>query len=324
MRRLFVLTLVLLAAAAVAMLAAFRSGRVEPRPMLLGALAGALMCGLLAELAWLALRVRARRGPRPVAAAGRAVLLAGLLAALAGGTVNWLLSLQGYVVLIEGETARLGAGGQLEGLEAGPLGDPRELEIDLALADVELIPAGGGSFDVVSLVETRRPGEPAERQSIGAGRVAEVGPIRLRQGAFGYAPRLVVLRDERAVFDRVVPFTTRRDGQRGTTFSGELRIAEEGLELSGEVRLDSLDEKLQGHPALRLSARRSAADLGAGELLPGQFAELAGGYRVGFAGLKKWSEVDVARRNYRAPMLAGLAAACAGALLWPLAAWRGW
>ncbi|KAB2967987.1 MAG: hypothetical protein F9K18_03495, partial [Thermoanaerobaculia bacterium] len=62
MRRLFVLTLVLLAAAAVAMLAAFRSGRVEPRPMLLGALAGALMCGLLAELAWLALRVRARRG----------------------------------------------------------------------------------------------------------------------------------------------------------------------------------------------------------------------------------------------------------------------
>ena len=40
--------------------------------------------------------------------------------------------------------------------------------------------------------------------------------------------------------------------------------------------------------------------------------------------MKKWSEVDVARRNYRTPMIAGLAVSLAGAFVWALAAWRKW
>ena len=46
------------------------------------------------------------------------------------------------------------------------------------------------------------------------------------------------------------------------------------------------------------------------------------GYRIGFAGLEKWSEVDVSRRTYGGAVLAGAALALAGAVLWPIAAWR--
>jgi len=321
-RRAFLSCLVVLLAASATTLWAFRTGVVATRPGLLAGLVAALGCGLVAELAYLG--ARAWRGVlRPWTAAGRAILLVGLLTVLAGGMLNWLLSLQGYVVLVEGESARLGAGGQLEGLESGPLGDPRELEIDLALVEVDLQPAGGGTFDAVSLLETRRGGGAVERQEVGGGKVAEVRPLLLRQGTFGYAPRVVLLRGERTAFDRVVPFTTRREGVEGTSFSAEIHLEREGLDLVGEIALDTLDERLRGHPGLRLAARKGEVPLGEGELLLGQFAELADGYRVGFAGLKKWSEIDVARRNYPMPMVLGLATAALGALLWLVAGWRG-
>jgi len=302
---------------------AFRRGWLPPSPERFAALVAVMALGLVAEFvraaaAWA--RAETSRGR----AIGRLLACGGLLAAIAGGTVNWLLSLQGYVVLVEGEAVLLGAGGQLEGLEMGPLGDPRELAVELTLADVELVDRGGGSFDPVSAVVTRRAAGDRLRQMIGGGQVGSVGPLRLRQGAFGYAPRLVVLRGERTLFDRVVPFTTRRDGAEGTRFAADVELATEGLHLAGEVALDSLDERLQGHPTLRLAVRGGDSSLGTGELLPGRFAELADGYRVGFAGLKKWSEIDVARRNYVGPMLGGFAVAAGGALLWAVAAWRRW
>ena len=57
-------------------------------------------------------------------------------------------------------------------------------------------------------------------------------------------------------------------------------------------------------------------------MLPGHFAEIEQGYSIGFAGLEKWSEVDISRRNYRKTVLAGSVIAVIGAVLWPLAAWR--
>jgi len=322
-RRLFVIVVLVLALACVALLATFRANLLATRPELLGALAGTLAIALIVEAVWVAVRTR-KKAIRPVTAAGRILLILGVLAALTGGTINWLLSLQGYVILIEGETTRLGKGGQLEGLETGPLGDPSELEADLALAEVELETTDGIAFNPVSRVETRAPGESISLQTLGGGRIGEIGSLRLRQGAFGYAPRLIVLHEERTLFDRVVPFTTRRDGQQGTSFSGEIHLNEAGLELSGEVLLSSLDERLKGHPTLRLNVRHDSTDLGTGHLRPGQFASLDDGYRVGFAGLKKWSEIDVARRNYREPILVGFAIAAVSLILWPLAVWRRW
>ena len=65
--------------------------------------------------------------------------------------------------------------------------------------------------------------------------------------------------------------------------------------------------------------RRDGQVLGAGKLRPGEFADLEGGYRVGFAGLKKWAEIDISRRNYPGPILWGAGVAAAGVLVWLLA-----
>ena len=46
------------------------------------------------------------------------------------------------------------------------------------------------------------------------------------------------------------------------------------------------------------------------------FADLDGGYRVGFSGLKNWAEIDISRRNYPGPILWGGAMALAGAVVW--------
>ena len=63
--------------------------------------------------------------------------------------------------------------------------------------------------------------------------------------------------------------------------------------------------------------------LGQGTLLPGHFADLDEGFRVGFVDLKRWSEIDVSRRNYGEPVLGAGLVAVLGVLIWPLAAWRG-
>jgi len=94
--------------------------------------------------------------------------------------------------------------------------------------------------------------------------------------------------------------------------------------VQGEISLDDLDERMKGHPRLAVRVAKGGRAIGSGELLPGHFADLEDGYRVGFAGLKRWSEIDVSRRSYRGTAVAGLAVAALGAVLWPLAAWRRW
>jgi hypothetical protein len=152
------------------------------------------------------------------------------------------------------------------------------------------------------------------------------GPLRFRQGAFGFSPRIVVLHRDGSgepLYDEVVPFVTSRQGPAGLTFSGSVEL-EDGLAVSGAVDLDSLDEGMRGHATLRLVVDKDGRRLGEGALLPGKFAEVAEGYRVGFAGLEKWSEIVVSRRNYTGVMQAGAVLTLIGALAWPVCRWRGW
>ena len=88
--------------------------------------------------------------------------------------------------------------------------------------------------------------------------------------------------------------------------------------------LASLDEGMQGHATLHLTVERDGELIGRGSLLPGRFAEIDQGYRVGFAGLEKWSEIDISRRHQGGLVLAGMGLAVAGAALWGVAAWRRW
>jgi hypothetical protein len=267
---------------------------------------------LAAELA-LTVRDALRREGRARAIA-KSLALAGVLVALGGGTANWLFSLQGFVVLAEGDAVALAGGAQLHDYEAGLLADARELEVSLRLEKLELVAAESGFVPESRLVITDAAG--TRRVDIAPGRAATHGTLSYHQGAFGFAPRIVILENGREVFDETVPFTTRREGPQGVAFEGELEVEKEGLSLRGAVSLESLDEAMRGHPLLGMELRKGAAVLGAGELSPGHFAELPGGFRVGFAGLKKWTELDVRRRNYRTPMLAGAAIALCGGLAW--------
>jgi hypothetical protein len=162
------------------------------------------------------------------------------------------------------------------------------------------------------------------RQSVSPGKPVRVETLHFQQGAFGYSPRIVILKDEETLFDKSVPFLTEREGQAGISFSNDFSLEEEGLQLSGRVNLESLDGQMRGHPRLDLEISKNGAVIGRGDLLPGHFAEMKEGYRVGFAGLEKWSEIDITRRNYPEPVMAGLALLVIGLLVWPIAAWRRW
>ncbi len=292
-------------------------------PWVLAVLAVAALAAFVARLAAVASALWRRRR-RPGSGAAEIVLLSGVVAALAAGTANWLFSLQGFLVLHEGEAVPLHRGAHLQEFVTGPLSRLAEMDVALALREVELEPAGAGFFYPHSTLEVRRGEAQPKVLEISPAKSAAAGTLRFHQGAFGFAPRIVILRDGEQVFDRVVPFTSERRGPSGIVFAGRFTIAAESLAVDGQVDLASLDEGMRGHATLHLEVRREDALLGRGSLLPGHFADMAQGYRVGFAGLEKWSEIDVSRRHYGEVVLAGAALAIAGAALWSLAWWRGW
>jgi hypothetical protein len=311
----------LLLLVAVADLIALKAGLLSHPPWVLTAIVIAVVLSLFARLAPLAWSLYSRRR-KPLPAVGEALLVIGVLVALVAGTANWVLGLQGFVVLNEGEAVPLHGGSHLQQFDGGPLARIDEMKVVLTLEELKLLPAGNGSFYPESVLLVQRDHEPERRMSIETGSAGTAGPLRFHQGAFGFAPRIVILRNDETVFDQVVPFTTERRGTRGVTFEGTFTIDRERLAVDGSVDLASLDEGMRGHATLALTVRREGAAIGRGKLLPGHFAEMGQGYRVGFAGLSKWSEVDVSRRTYGGAVLTGVALALGGIVLWPVAAWK--
>ena len=102
-----------------------------------------------------------------------------------------------------------------------------------------------------------------------------------------------------------IRFRTEVDPQWRIGFGETFRIEAHALEISAAVDLSGVDPILSGHPQLRISVTHRGAALGRGVLSPGHFVDLEGGYRVGFVGLKMWTEVDVARPSPRTAILGG-------------------
>lgn len=295
---------------------ALKIGLLGHEPWLLAVLAGLAAVALLGRSVWLVGRLPSGRGASRLAGASEILLALGVLTALGAGTANWLLGLQGFVVLHEGESVPLGGGRHLQDFVGGPLARVEEMEVVVGLREVELLPvgpAGERSFVPRSrLVVEQGEGERTAVE-VEPRRLAPVGSLRFHQGAFGFAPRVVILRDGRTVFDEVVPFTTERRGPTGVAFEGAFTLEQESLQVDGRIDLASLDAGMRGHATLELVVRRDGELLGNGRLLPGHFAEMGGGYRVGFAGLKRWSEIDVSRRGYGEVILVGSGLALLGA-----------
>jgi hypothetical protein len=261
---------------------------------------------------------------RPVRRLAELATIAGVALALVAGGANWLLRLQGTVILNEREAVPLHGGTALQVFESGLLSDIQEMGLTLMLEELQLEPFGEDGFYPLSRLRVWKEEENVEALEITPRQRAEFDSLRFHQGAFGFAPRVVILRDGETLFDRVVPFTSRRLDHDGISFDGHFTVEEETLAVTGTVDLTSLDEAMRGHATLLLSVLLDDQSLGQGSLQPGYFADLDRGYRVGFAGLERWSEVVVSRRNYGHLVKAGGIAALIGLAIWPLAAWRKW
>jgi len=312
-----------LLALAVADWALLKAGWWTHPPALLAGLVGAATLGLAVRFVVLVRRFTtgaAKASGTGLARGAELMLIAGLLTALGAGTANWLQSLQGFVVLHEGESVPLGSGHHLQELVGGPLARIEEMNLVVGLAEVELLPVdpeptgGARSFVPRSRLVVRGADRESHEVDVEPQRVAAIGPLRFHQGAFGFAPRIVIERNGRTVFDEVVPFTTERRGPTGVAFEGAFTLARESLQGDGRIDLASLDEGMRGHATLDLAVRRQGALLGRGRLLPGHFATIDDGYRVGFAGLERWSEIDISRRGYPEVLLTGAGLAVLGLL----------
>jgi hypothetical protein len=316
------LTTAVLVLAAAAHLAAMKAGRSAPRPEVLAVIVAiaALAAGAMGAIAL----VRVARGPGRVAPAAEALVALGLLSSAAAGSWNWARGIQGAVLLVEEEPVHLGRAGDLDAFARGPLADAGELDLTMAVARVTLEPVGPGGFRPVTRLKVLDRAGQEEGLSVSRSTAAVYRSLVFHQGAFGFAPRLYVVKDGRTLLDTFVPFRTAREGPDGVSFLGELEITAERLLLRGAVTLEDLGEDMKGHPTLELVAERDGAVVGKGTLRPGAFAVLSDGTRVAFSGLRRWSEIDFSRRTYRLPMLAGAVLLALGLVAWPLAAWRRW
>jgi hypothetical protein len=298
---------------------ALRRGVALNPPVVLALLVAAAFAAFLLRIVQLLSTLRDGR-PRVARELAELVLLGGVVIALSAGSTNWLISFQGFVILHEGQTVDLRYGDGLDAFESGPLARVDGLGSPLTLAEIELVPSGGGAFYPRSRLLLSNGDDP-RRLQVDPATAAASGSLRFYQGAFGFAPHVVVVRHDETVFDRVVPFTSRLEGRRSVVFEGGFSVDDEDLAVDAEIDLGSLDDAMRGHATLVLSVTQGDVPLGRGSLQPGHFAELDRGVRVGFAGLEMWSEIDVARRNYRGWVLLGAGVALLGLVAWPAAWW---
>ncbi len=293
----------------------------RPTPTLF---AGLMAVAALLALLEIALSLReAMRGPRRLARGGKAAALLGLVLMVGGALGNWLWHVRGYTVMLEGETAPFVGTGPLQAIEGGALARAGELDAVVGLEEVELRDTETGFYPEAVVLVTR-PGRDPERLSVLQDVPAPLGSYVLALGAFGFAPRIVVLKGAETLFDETVPFTTRREGESGVSFEGEADVGETGLRVVGAVNLESKNPGVRGHPTVWLALRRGDEEVGSGELQLGHFALAKDDYRLGLAGMKKWAELDVARPNRTTPARFGLGLGALGILAWAVGAWRRW
>jgi hypothetical protein len=293
---------------------------IQGPPVAVAAGTGVLAAGAAAAAFVLAAwRLRAPSGRRG-RDFGEALGMAGVFLLALAGFANWAFEYRALMVLQEGEQVMLD-GAHLDAEASGPLGGRIRPNGSLRLEKVRWVVAEDG-FLAESDLRYASPAGGTNELTIVSGRSsARVGGVFLHQGAFGFVPRIVVSHDRKKLYERWTPIHSRFEPGRAVAFEETIDI-EPDVTLSVGVSLDRLDEEMKGHPVLGLQLRRGQEVIGAGELLPGHGADLREGWHVGFAGLRRWSEIDIVSEPHRRTALLGASMAVVGGIVFALAAWR--
>jgi hypothetical protein len=171
-------------------LVALKAGWISHRPEMLAAL---FLAALIAFFVRLVQCIRTLvAGPRRNRALAETFVTSGVLIAVAAGMVNWLLGLQGFVILNQQETVQLHGGTELQAFDAGPLARLEEMGVVLGLDELELVAAGGGGFYPRSRLRIWRHHDEPISLEVEPRRSGTAGPLHFHQGAFGFAPRIVI------------------------------------------------------------------------------------------------------------------------------------
>lgn len=260
--------------------------------------------------------VAAVRGPRRSSPVAEATCALGGLLLLAGGLINVTAGIYGAVVVLEREPVRLDRREELAAYQAGPLASQRDLEITLALDRLRLAAADGDRFTATSALKVLDASGTEKGLVVSPGKNASFGAFEFLQGTFGFAPKVVVMRGTSRVLDTYVPFRTMREGADGVAFLEDFEVGGERLLVHGAITLEDLSDDMKGHPALELAVEQDGAPLGRGKLRPGEFVDLERGLRVGFGGMKRWSEIMFTRHRYPRTVRTGVALIALGGLAW--------
>ena len=175
----------------------------------------------------------------------------------------------------------------------GPLARLEELRGRCASRSCRLAPAPRGFSPSHGRGAGR--GGPSSAVTLTPGASASLGTLRLPQGAFGFAPRLVVLRDGRTDLDRTCR-SDRASGRRGTAFTATW--TSHPRRPSPAKWTSSARRAMRGHPTLGCAVRKGGTGDRPRRAAAGRVRRPGGGYRMGFAGCGV-GEIDVVAASDR-------------------------
>ena len=113
----------------------------------------------------------------------------------------------------------------LDAFARRPAREPRRrLNLTIAVAHVTLEPVGPGGFRAVTRLKVLDRAGSEEGISVSRSTAAAYRSLVFHQGAFGFAPKLYIVKDGRTLLDTFVPFRTVREGPDGASFLGDFEI----------------------------------------------------------------------------------------------------
>src|SRR3990172_1650871 len=156
--------------------ATLKTGHFPIYPETFAGLVGILVILLVVEFSY-SLHGLLQKRIRLFSGTARLMLVSGLLLAFSAGMMNWLLSLQGAVILSELEAIPLSRTAHLQEFDAGPLSNVDEMRITLQLEKLILRPGAKSTFTPLSRIRFLSANQPPVMAVVAPGKSASIGTL---------------------------------------------------------------------------------------------------------------------------------------------------